>query len=57
MPIDIEDLDLSLTGAMSAPDESNAEDDGLTKDLKRRHRGAKKGLHDVAAQYKAAKTR
>ncbi|KAF9965718.1 hypothetical protein BGZ70_004268, partial [Mortierella alpina] len=54
---DIEDLDLSLTGTMSAPDESNAEDDGLTKDLKRRHRGAKKGLHDVAAQYKAAKIR
>ncbi|KAF9962252.1 hypothetical protein BGZ72_008387 [Mortierella alpina] len=54
---DIEDLDLSLVGTMSAPDESNAEDDGLTKDLKRRHRGAKKGLHDVAAQYKAAKTR
>ncbi|CAO3564157.1 unnamed protein product [Mortierella alpina] len=54
---DIEDLDLSLTGAMSAPDESNTEDDGLTKDLKRRHRGAKKGLYDVAAQYKAAKTR
>ncbi|KAF9574055.1 hypothetical protein EC968_007447 [Mortierella alpina] len=54
---DIEDLDLSLTGAMSAPDESDAEDDGLTKDLKRRHRNAKKGLHDVAAQYKAAKSR
>ncbi|KAG9322169.1 hypothetical protein KVV02_002604 [Mortierella alpina] len=54
---DIEDLDLSLTGTMSAPDESNAEDDGLTKDLKKRHRGAKRDLHDVAAQYKAAKTK
>ncbi|KAF9292430.1 hypothetical protein BGZ68_006376 [Mortierella alpina] len=54
---DIEDLDLSLIGTMAAPDDSNAEDDELTKDLKRRHRSAKKGLHDVAAQYKAAKTR
>ncbi|KAG0209721.1 hypothetical protein BGX28_010015 [Mortierella sp. GBA30] len=54
---DIEDLDLSLTGTMSVPDESSAEDDELTKELKRKHRIAKKDIHDVAAEYKAVRRR
>jgi len=42
---------------MVTPDESNSEDDDLTKDLKRGHRTAKKDLYDISAEYKEAKTR
>ncbi|KAG0297350.1 hypothetical protein BGZ97_004307 [Linnemannia gamsii] len=53
---DIEDLNLNLTGTMSTPDESNSEDDELTRDLKRDHRTAKRNLYDISAEYKVAKT-
>ncbi|KAF9920427.1 hypothetical protein FBU30_009765 [Linnemannia zychae] len=53
---DIDDLNLNLTGTMSMPDESNSEDDDLTKDLKRDHRAAKKVLYDICAEFKEAKT-
>ncbi|KAF9106572.1 hypothetical protein BGX29_009099 [Mortierella sp. GBA35] len=52
---DIGDLNLNLTGTMTTPDESNSEDDDLTKDLKRDHRTAKRDLYDISAEYKAAK--
>jgi hypothetical protein len=55
--LDIEDLNLNLTGTMSTPDESNSEDDELTRDLKRDHRTAKRNLYDISAEYKVAKTR
>ncbi|KAF9913260.1 hypothetical protein EC991_000022 [Linnemannia zychae] len=53
---EIEDLNLNLTGTMSAPDESNSEDDDLTKELKRDHRTAKRNLYEISAEYKVAKT-
>ncbi|KAG0376917.1 hypothetical protein BGX24_007001 [Mortierella sp. AD032] len=53
---EIEDLNLNLTGTMSTPDESNSEDDDLTKDLKRDHRTAKRNLYEISAEYKVAKT-
>ncbi|KAG9063840.1 hypothetical protein KI688_003952 [Linnemannia hyalina] len=52
---EIEDLNLNLTGTMSTPDESNSEDDELTRDLKRDHRAAKRNLYEVSAEYKVAK--
>ncbi|KAG0001955.1 hypothetical protein BGZ79_003884 [Entomortierella chlamydospora] len=52
---EIEDLNLNLTGAMTAPDESSVEDDDLTRDLKRKHRKAKRTLLDTSAEYKAVK--
>ncbi|KAF9356568.1 hypothetical protein BGX26_005101 [Mortierella sp. AD094] len=52
---EIEDLNLNLTGAMTAPDESSVEDDDLTRDLKRKHRKAKRTLLDISAEYKAVK--
>ncbi|KAF9437379.1 hypothetical protein BGZ76_000970 [Entomortierella beljakovae] len=52
---DIEDLNLNLTGALTALDDSSAEDDELTKELKRKHRKAKHALLDASADYKAAK--
>ncbi|KAF9126279.1 hypothetical protein BG015_004741, partial [Linnemannia schmuckeri] len=52
---DIEDLNLNLTGTMSTPDESNSEDDELTRDLKRDHRTAKRNLYEISAEYKVAK--
>ncbi|KAG0271521.1 hypothetical protein BGZ95_000661, partial [Linnemannia exigua] len=53
---EIEDLNLNLTGTMSTPDESNSEDDELTKDLKRDHRTAKRNLYEISTEYKVAKT-
>lgn len=55
--LEIEDLNLNLTGTMSTPDESNSEDDELTRDLKRDHRTAKVNLYEVSAEYKVAKNR
>lgn len=55
--LEIEDLNLNLTGTMSTPDESNSEDDELTRDLKRDHRTAKRNLYEVSAEYKVAKNR
>ncbi|KAG0079228.1 hypothetical protein BGZ90_003231 [Linnemannia elongata] len=52
---EIEDLNLNLTGTMSTPDESNSEDDELTRNLKRDHRTAKVNLYEVSAEYKVAK--
>ncbi|KAF9115102.1 hypothetical protein BGX27_008905 [Mortierella sp. AM989] len=52
---EIEDLNLNLTGTLTAPDESSGEDDDLTRDLKRKHRRAKRVLLDISAKYKAVK--
>ncbi|KAF9200492.1 hypothetical protein BGZ49_009292 [Haplosporangium sp. Z 27] len=52
---EVEDLNLNLTGTMTAPDESSVEDDDLTRDLKRKHRKAKRTLLDISAEYKAVK--
>lgn len=54
---EIEDLNLNLTGTLTAPDESSGEDDDLTRDLKRKHRRAKRVLLDISAKYKAVKRR
>ncbi|KAG0333528.1 hypothetical protein BG004_000797 [Podila humilis] len=54
---DIEDwnLNLNLTGHMSATDDSSGEDDHLTKDLKRQHRQAKSILTDTTSAFVKAR--
>ncbi|KAG0030488.1 hypothetical protein BGZ81_002593 [Podila clonocystis] len=56
---DIEDLNLNLnlTGHMSATDDSSGEDDQLTRELKRRHRQAKSQLTDTTNEFVDARRR
>ncbi|KAG0099053.1 hypothetical protein BGZ93_009336 [Podila epicladia] len=56
---DIEDLNLNLnlTGHMSATDDSSGEDDQLTKELKRKHRQAKSQLTDTTTEFVDARRR
>ncbi|KAG0038017.1 hypothetical protein BGZ82_001306 [Podila clonocystis] len=56
---DIEDLNLNLnlTGHMSATDDSSGEDDQLTRELKRRHRQAKSQLTDTTSEFVDARRR
>ncbi|KAG0362381.1 hypothetical protein BG005_005843 [Podila minutissima] len=56
---DIEDLNLNLnlTGHMSATDDSSGEDDQLTRELKRKHRQAKGQLTDTTTEFVDARRR